>query len=335
MPLTMTNYGAWEGQEERSLSFRAASISVDHEEWEASSERSDAFQVAVRVLAHEEWASDPARSGLFKQASTAVEFQDWWVRWSDDDTRSPLFKSAVLTTEMQNWEESTERSELFHTSQQRVTRRVQKQQQDIEVPRCAALLLAVAHMARAYNLGNEEKTELKSAIMDRTQSSSVYTALDSYERHGSHERFLHNLSEIAEHKLRMKHQEAETKQLLDVATLPPAWWYEDQTARVWLASWYECAGAEKKALSRAGSDADDEEEAEDTMSDSSEDMQDMPHLHVSIPRPGVEQTIQIANAKGGFEEYSPQGVADFDQWMCNTPVTTHRVKDRSMSFLEI
>lgn len=217
----------------------------------------------------------------------------------------------------------------------RVTRRVQKQQQDIEVPRCAALLLAVAHMARAYNLGNEEKTELKSAIMDRTQSSSVYTALDSYERHGSHERFLHNLSEIAEHKLRMKHQEAETKQFLDAATLPPAWWYEDQTARVWLASWYECAGAEKEALSTAGSDADDEEEAEDTMSDSSEDMQDMPHLHVSIPRPGVEQTIQIANAKGGFEEYSPQGVADFDQWMCNTPVTTHRVKDRSMSFLEI
>jgi len=287
------------------MNFRSASLLVEQEEWEESSERSDAFHLAVRVVDHEEWAADPARSSLFKQAAATVAIESWS---NDDEGRSPLFKFAQSATEYESWEESSERSGLFKTSRARVAsrerRRAQKKQQEDIIPRCAALLLAVAHMARALGLGDDEKSELKDAIaMDRTQSTPVYVALSAYEKHGNHSRFMRNLWEVADYKLRMKDQQID---MMSSAAEHESW--EESTERSEL--FKACASS-------------DEEEVD----------VGRPDIHINIPAKGQPA---VSGVKGGdFGEYSPQGVADFDSWIHTPRELTREGKDRAMSFLEL
>ena len=191
----------WEQDESRSQSFRVASMMVSHEEWEAEQDsRSELFRQAAAVVEHETWSNHEDRSPLFQIAQEAVAIDEW----SEHIDRSPLFQMAQKVVAAEEWEQDSERSDLFKVAKERIDslerQRIFKQASEVERPRCAALLLAVAHMFRDSQLHEEERQELKRAILQR--SVAVYTALSAYEKHLNADQFLLALRDIAGFRIR-------------------------------------------------------------------------------------------------------------------------------------
>lgn len=178
---------------------------------------------ATIISEYSAWELDPHRSELFREAAASAKYDSW----SEDEGRSELFIWASAACELEQWEEESARSSLFKWAQQEIEqgqsgavstftrlaeerieslekRKIHKQN-EVDRPRCAALLLAVAHLRRASLLNGEERQILKSLILEK--SAAVYAALSAFEVHMDSDKFMNTLCDIADVRLRQAVQE--------------------------------------------------------------------------------------------------------------------------------
>ena len=167
----------WESSPERSLLYKQASLEVELEEWELSPERSDLFRQAVLEAGQDEWEADSERSDLFKEAALEIGQEEWEA----SSARSDLFKAVSLR---HNLRES--RREKSHVRAQYVT-----------------LLLTVSQLAREALLSDDERAELKTAIVNSSWPghNALFASVRWYREYGDRARFVRTIQQLASHSL--------------------------------------------------------------------------------------------------------------------------------------